>query len=92
MQTQPNSFQISPTVVATEMPGGAVLIDSATGNCFELNLIGARVWERLRQGETPDDIAEALAEQCSVERSMISRDIAALIDDLTRHKILLTTR
>ena len=92
MDTRANTLRVSPTVVATEMPDGAVLINSATGDCFELNRLGTRIWERLSRGEAQDDITAALADQYSVERSVISRDIAALIDDLARHGILLTSR
>jgi len=39
-----DKFRVKPTVVATRMPDGAVLVDSETGECFELNRVGARVW------------------------------------------------
>ena len=85
-------FRISPTVVATVMPTGAVLIDSATGECFELNPIGIRVWECLTRGERLEEIANSLGSEFSVEPSVVSRDIATLIDDLARHRILLAVR
>lgn len=92
METRDNTYRVSPTVIATEMPTGTVLVDSATGDCFELNRIGSRVWECVKRGEALDSLADALATEHSIERSVISRDIAALIDDLARHGILLSAR
>jgi coenzyme PQQ synthesis protein D (PqqD) len=81
-------LRINPTVVAQAMPDGAVLIDSATGECFELNRIGARVWERLSRGEDLARITDSLAAEFALERAVISSDVTRLFEDLTRHGIV----
>lgn len=83
-----DKLRINPTVVAQAMPDGVVLIDSATGECFELNRIGARVWERLSRGEELVKIADSLAAEYAVDRALISRDITSLVEDLARHGIV----
>lgn len=87
-----DTFRVKPTVVATRMPDGAVLVDSATGDCFELNRVGARVWDSLERGEDPITIVDSLAAEYSVESSLISTGIAALMEDLARHGILVASR
>ncbi len=83
-----DKLRIKPTVVAQAMPDGAVLIDSATGECFELNRIGARVWERLSRGENLVSITDSLAAEYALERALISSDVTRLVEDLTRHGIV----
>jgi len=83
-----DKLRINPTVVAQAMPDGAVLIDSATGECFELNRIGARVWERLSRGEDLASITDSLAAEFVVERALIARDVTSLVEDLARHGIV----
>jgi len=83
-----DKLRINPTVVAQAMPDGAVLIDSATGECFELNRIGARVWERLSRGEDLASITDSLAAAFVVERALIARDVTSLVEDLARHGIV----
>jgi hypothetical protein len=87
-----DKFRVNPGVVAKRMADGAVLIDSATGDCFELNQVGTRVWESLQRGEDPLTIVDSLATEYSVETSVISSDIATLIQDLARHRILVASR
>jgi hypothetical protein len=88
MDERKDKFRVNPTVVATPMPDGAVLIDSATGECFELNRIGARVWERLQRGEDLVAIVDALASEYALERSRVSTDVANLVENLARHGIV----
>jgi hypothetical protein len=83
-----DKLRVSPTVVATAMPDGAVLIDSATGECFELNRVGARVWERLQRGEDLVAIVDALAAEYALERSRVSTDVTNLVESLARHGIV----
>ncbi len=88
MKDARDKLRINPTVVAQAMPDGAVLIDSATGECFELNRMGARVWERLSRGEDLVEIADSLAAESAVDRALISRDVTSLVEDLARHGIV----
>jgi hypothetical protein len=70
------------------MPQGAVLMDNATGECFELNRIGARIWECLVRGEELDGVVDAIASDHSVQRSIVSADATNLIGELVRRGIL----
>lgn len=92
MSETKDKLRVNPTVVATRMPDGAVLVDSATGDCFELNRVGARVWDSLQRGEDPVTIVDSLAAEYAVEGSVISAGVAALMEDLTRHGILVASR
>jgi hypothetical protein len=81
-------FRTSVTVSAAPMADGAVLIDRATGECFELNRTGARIWESLVRGDELDRVIDAIATESSVERSVVATDTATLIDTLARRGII----
>ena len=90
-KAQSQRFRVNATVSASMMPDGAVLMDNATGECFELNRMGARVWQCLARGDEIDDLIDAIASEHSVERSIVSADTLALVDELARRGILLAT-
>ena len=83
-----DKLRVNPTVVAQAMADGAVLVDSATGECFELNRMGARVWERIARGDDVASIADSLAAEFALERALVSRDVTSLLEDLARHGIV----
>ncbi len=86
--TQKQRFLISKTISTATMTDGAVLVDSATGECFELNRGGARIWQCLVTGEDLDRVVDGIAADHSVERSVVAADATKLIDELTRRGIL----
>ena len=61
---------------------------SATGDCFELNRIGARIWQCLVRGEDLDRAVDAIAADHAVDRSLVSADTVRLVDELARRGIL----
>ena len=89
---QTQRFRVNPTVSAAPMADGAVLIDSATGECFELNRTGARIWESLVRGDELEGVVDAIAAECSVQRSIVAADTAILIDTLARRGIIVAKR
>ena len=61
---------------------GAVILDINNDQFFSLNSIGAYIWERLKSGETPEQIATALASDTDSDISVISADVADFMEDL----------
>jgi hypothetical protein len=89
---QNQRFRVNPTISAAAMADGAVLIDSATGECFELNRTGARIWESLVRGDELDGVLDAIAAESSIERSIVAADTAILIDALARRGLIVAKR
>jgi hypothetical protein len=89
---QNQRFRVNPAVSAAAMADGAVLIDSTTGECFELNRTGARLWESLARGDELDAVVDAIAAESSVQRSIVAADTAILIDALARRGIIVAER
>ena len=65
-----------------------MLVDMTTGNCFELNQIGAEIWDLLSPGITEEAICTALAGRYSVERALLAGDVRTLLEELERHGLV----
>jgi Coenzyme PQQ synthesis protein D (PqqD) len=74
----------NPLVVAQRMDKGAILMDTSSGECFELNAVGADVWSGIEQGRSFDDIAHDLAQQYRLPPDQIRTDIEDLLASLLR--------
>jgi hypothetical protein len=80
---------LSPTsVVMQPTDNGAVLMDPTTGNCYELNRIGAEIWKLLAAGQPDAEIASTLAARYGVPQSEVAADVARLLADLARHRLV----
>lgn len=79
-------------VVAQPMADGAVLIDSDSGSCFELNRTGAEVWVRLCRGDERSQIVRALAEKYRIVEDEVRTDVDCLVEELARSGILVVAR
>jgi hypothetical protein len=67
-----------------EFDGEMVLLDLERGVYFGLDEIGARVWNGLSTGETPEQIATRLAPEYAAEVDAMIVDFVALADELVR--------
>jgi hypothetical protein len=83
-----DGFTINPLIVARQMNQGAVLMNTANGDCFELNVVGATVWEHIGRGTALPVLVETIANQYGVDRETVSADVLRLIEDLARQGIV----
>ncbi|MEP6652740.1 MAG: PqqD family protein [Myxococcales bacterium] len=79
---------VTPTVVSKRMDQGAILVDSETGNCFELNRIGADIWSELERGVPATGIADGLATRHHIPFETAVKDVRNLVEDLVRQGLL----
>jgi hypothetical protein len=71
-------------MVGTEM----VLLDYDRGIYYGLNPVGARVWQLLRDGATPDEIVAQLTDEYDVAPATLQADVAALLRDLEAKELV----
>jgi hypothetical protein len=62
----------------------AVLVNLTTGRCFELNRIGAEIWEMLAGGRSVGGVCDELAERYPAERAILRDDVLGLVRSLVR--------
>ena len=65
----------------------AVLVNLQTGRCFELNRIGAEIWQLLAGGKSVGGACDALAERYPAARDVLRDDVLGLIRSLLREKL-----
>jgi hypothetical protein len=81
----PNTTQeivISQGVRETASEDGAVLLDIEQGICFSLNTVGLRIWQMLKNRQSADQIADALAQDFPVPRSHLVSDVSEFLQAL----------
>ena len=70
------------------MKDGAVLMDTATGDCFELNGAGRDIWHKISAGADVDDVVDDLLRAYEVDRATLAADVRKLVEELARRGIL----
>ncbi|HEV2815094.1 MAG TPA: PqqD family protein [Solirubrobacteraceae bacterium] len=63
-------------------------LDAATSRYFSANPSAAALWERLREGATAADLADALCERYGVSRDLAEADVAKFVDQLSARGLL----
>ena len=79
---------VTKSVVLQRTEIGAVLMDQATGNCFELNHIGAEIWKLLSEGAATEAIAAQLSASYDVSQAVVAADVEALVLSLAQHGLI----
>lgn len=69
-------------VLVAHLEGEAVLLDLETKRYYRLNATAARVWKGLEQSLPPEQIADALVTEFSVEPATAHTEVHRAIGDL----------
>lgn len=83
-------FRSNPNVLLTELADGTgVLLDLESKFYFALNATGICVWKQLAKGALDvDALATELARQFTVEASVATEDVNALLEELVGEKLV----
>ena len=76
------------TVIAKMVGTEMVLLDYDRGIYYGLNPVGARVWQLLREGSTPEEIIARLTDEYDVAPATLEADVAALLRDLEAKELV----
>ena len=82
---------MNPLVQARDLAGGAVLLDTMTGECFELNRVGAEVWRGIAVGQALPQVVDAVCLAYGVARDRIEADVLSVLEDLARRGLVKET-
>ena len=92
MKEEHKTLVANPAVVTQTTADGAVLIEMNSGDCFELNHVGAEIWSRLSQGEGLANIVVAVAKRYAIAESTADADARRLLTDLEQRGLLTPTK
>lgn len=82
------AITVNHRITAQRMPNGAVLMDTLTGDCFELNQIGAEVWDEIDRRGAISGLAERFAARYGVDKGRVDVDLRDLLAAMVRRGIV----
>ncbi len=84
-----HAINVSDSVRDTINQDGAVLLDIEQGLCFSMNPVGAKIWEMLKQGFSPEAIVDGLEKEFQgVSRSQLEEDVTEFLQDLRKRSLI----
>ena len=84
----PTSVHIPSGVLTRQFDGESVLLNLDSEVYFGLNTVGTFAWERLREGESLHQIAQALTVTYDVSQDEAMADLEALLGELVEHGLV----
>jgi len=73
---------VAPDVVQNDLEDGIALLNMQTGDCCELDAVGAEVWSLLRRGASLRGVVEHLASSYDVSAVRAEADVLELVKSL----------
>ena len=81
-------YRLADTVRSTHSQDGAVVLDIQQGEMFNLNPVGSRILELLKNGSTELVVIDQISREFQVDRAVVERDVQEFIASLHEHRIL----
>ncbi len=87
-------FDKSKKVVTREIKGKLIIVPTENGigdmedELYTLNETGVKVWNRLDGHRTVEDVVTTLENEYDAAREVITREVAALMEELIKRKML----
>jgi len=81
-------YRVSDTVRSTHGQDGAIVLDIRLGQMFNLNFVGSRILELLKQGFTESAMVEEISQEFHVGRDTAENDVREFIDALKQHDLV----
>ena len=78
--------------MARRLDDDLVILDIPSGRYFELNDVGAIVWEHLDGSNTVDDLVDRVLDEYAVERDTASTDVQDLLGQLIEAGLVVDDR
>ena len=75
-------------VMAREVGDETVILDLANGTYYGLDLVGARIWQLMAEGQTLVQVRDVILAEYEVAREDIERDMLALVQALLERQLV----
>jgi hypothetical protein len=77
-------YRISDTVRSTHNQDGAIVLDIRQGQMFNLNFVGSRILELLKNGSTESAIVDEISRKFDVSRDLAESDVREFLQSLEK--------
>ena len=86
--TTDTKVTVSDEAISTAVPGGAVILDPASGQYFGLEGVSVRAWELLAGSVTLATLVGSITAEFDVDRPTCERDIRRLLEELVERGLV----
>ena len=81
-------YRVAKTVRATHGQDGAVVLDIRQGQMFNLNPVGSRILELVKEGSNQERITDEISREFGVARAIVERDVREFLQDLQNNHLV----
>ena len=67
---------------------GAIVLDVQQGRMFNLNLVGSRILELMKDGSTQSEIVDVISGEFHTPRALVEADVTDFIDALKGYRLV----
>lgn len=86
--TSSSKFTIPPQVISRTVGEETVILELESGTYFELDPVGARVWELMGEGRTFGQLCDIVMQEYEVSRERLEEDVTALVQQLADRRLV----
>jgi hypothetical protein len=81
-------YRVSDTVRSTHNRDGAIVLDIRQGQMFNLNFVGSRIFELLKNGSTESAIIDQISCEFGVGRELAESDVREFLQALKKCQLV----
>lgn len=81
-------YRIPESIRSTHGQDGAVVLDIRQGQMFNLNVVGSKILELVKNGESEPAIVDEVCRTFQVSRDVAERDVREFVESLQHHHLL----
>jgi coenzyme PQQ synthesis protein D (PqqD) len=81
-------YRVSDTVRSTHNQDGAIVLDIRQGQTFNLNFVGSRILELLKNGTDESAIVDQITKEFDVSRDIAEQDVREFIHALKEQELV----
>ena len=72
----------------SEVGSEVVVLDPDMGEVLRLNPVAGLIWQQLNEGQTAEEIAEAVSQEFATEKEVALRDVEDFLQELVKLELL----
>ena len=80
--------KVSEAVRSTQGQDGAIVLDVQQGQMFNLNLVGSRIFELVKNGSTEAEIVDEIGREFCVSRQLAENDVREFLQTLKKCQLV----
>jgi hypothetical protein len=81
-------YRVSDTVRSTHNQDGAILLDIRQGQMFNVNFVGSRILELLKNGSTESAISDQISREFGVALELAESDVRQFLQALKKCQLV----